>query len=52
MSDENIQLDVQIVHHLLSVVAVTYSMLSGEGQIYTFMVLISEITTPFVNMRW
>ncbi|XP_031505155.1 uncharacterized protein LOC116267526 isoform X1 [Nymphaea colorata] len=41
-----------IVHHLLSVVAVAYSMLSGEGQVYTFMVLISEITTPCVNMRW
>ncbi|XP_015882960.3 uncharacterized protein LOC107418773 [Ziziphus jujuba] len=41
-----------VVHHSLSGIAVAYSMLSGEGQLYTFMVLISEITTPEVNMRW
>eukprot|EP00262_Sarcandra_glabra_P000696 TRINITY_DN10821_c0_g3_i1.p1 TRINITY_DN10821_c0_g3~~TRINITY_DN10821_c0_g3_i1.p1 ORF type:complete len:268 (-),score=27.15 TRINITY_DN10821_c0_g3_i1:357-1160(-) len=41
-----------VVHHLLSVVAVAYSMLSGEGQLYTYMVLISETTTPGINLRW
>ncbi|XP_077253373.1 uncharacterized protein LOC143892549 isoform X2 [Tasmannia lanceolata] len=41
-----------ILHHLLSVVAITYSMLSGEGQLYTYMVLISESTTPGINLRW
>ncbi|XP_010272304.1 PREDICTED: transmembrane protein 56-B-like isoform X2 [Nelumbo nucifera] len=41
-----------VVHHLLSVVAVAYSMLSGEGQLYTYMVLISEMTTPGINLRW
>ncbi|XP_031500824.1 uncharacterized protein LOC116264635 isoform X2 [Nymphaea colorata] len=41
-----------VVHHLLSVVSVAYSMSSGEGQIYTLMVLISEMTTPCVNLRW
>ncbi|ERN14828.1 hypothetical protein AMTR_s00032p00113970 [Amborella trichopoda] len=41
-----------VVHHLLSVVAVAYSLLYRQGQIYTYMVLISEITTPGVNLRW
>ncbi|KAA8537108.1 hypothetical protein F0562_029586 [Nyssa sinensis] len=41
-----------IVHHSLSGVAVAYAMFSGEGQLYTFMVLISEVTTPEINMRW
>lgn len=41
-----------VVHHSLSAVAVAYSMYTGEGQLYTFMVLISEVTTPEINMRW
>ncbi|XVF58460.1 hypothetical protein PTKIN_Ptkin07bG0068700 [Pterospermum kingtungense] len=41
-----------VLHHLLSVAAVAYSMLTGEGQLYTFMVLISETTTAGVNLRW
>ncbi|XP_057502221.1 uncharacterized protein LOC130786023 [Actinidia eriantha] len=41
-----------IVHHSLSAIAVAYAMFTGEGQFYTFMVLISEVTTPEINMRW
>ncbi|CAI9090472.1 OLC1v1025250C2 [Oldenlandia corymbosa var. corymbosa] len=41
-----------IVHHSLSGIAVAYSVFTGEGQLYTFMVLISELTTPEINMRW
>ncbi|CAH9097720.1 unnamed protein product [Cuscuta europaea] len=41
-----------VVHHALSGIAVAYSMFTGEGQLYTFMVLISEITTPEINLRW
>ncbi|KAI4308135.1 hypothetical protein L6164_031239 [Bauhinia variegata] len=41
-----------VIHHLLSLVAVAYAMLSGEGQLYTYMVLISETTTPGINLRW
>ncbi|KAH9747435.1 TLC domain-containing protein [Citrus sinensis] len=41
-----------VVHHSLSGIAVAYSMFSGEGQLYTYMVLISEVTTPEINMRW
>lgn len=41
-----------VIHHSLSGIAVSYSMFSGEGQLYTYMILISEITTPEINIRW
>ncbi|KAG2318423.1 hypothetical protein Bca52824_011636 [Brassica carinata] len=41
-----------ILHHCLSGVAVAYSLFSGEAQLYTYMVLISEVTTPEINLRW
>lgn len=41
-----------VIHHLLSIAAVAYAMLTGEGQVYTYMVLISETTTPSINLRW
>ncbi|KDP33102.1 hypothetical protein JCGZ_13546 [Jatropha curcas] len=41
-----------VIHHSLSAIAVAYSMFSGEGQLYTYMCLISEVTTPEINMRW
>lgn len=41
-----------LVHHLLSLAAVTYAMLTGEGQLYVYMVLLSEATTPGINLRW
>lgn len=41
-----------VIHHSLSLCAVAYAMLTGEGQLYTYMVLISESTTPEINMRW
>ncbi|KAK8943118.1 hypothetical protein KSP39_PZI009154 [Platanthera zijinensis] len=41
-----------VLHHSLSLCAISYAMLTGEGQMYTYMVLISESTTPGINMRW
>ncbi|XP_047939596.1 TLC domain-containing protein 4-B-like isoform X2 [Salvia hispanica] len=41
-----------VVHHLLSLGSVVYAMLTGEAQIYTYMVLMSEATTPSINLRW
>ncbi|XP_010434374.1 PREDICTED: transmembrane protein 56-like [Camelina sativa] len=41
-----------IFHHCLSGTAVAYSLFSGEAQLYTYMVLISELTTPEINLRW
>lgn len=32
--------------------SIIQSLLSGQAQIYILMVLFSEITTPFVNLRW
>ncbi|KAE9461478.1 hypothetical protein C3L33_06595, partial [Rhododendron williamsianum] len=45
-------LEFRIVHHSLAAIAVAYALFTGEGQLYTFMVLISEVTTPEINMRW
>lgn len=41
-----------VVHHLLSAASLAYAMLTGEGQFYTFIVLMSETTTPGINLRW
>ncbi|KAH9308972.1 hypothetical protein KI387_036883, partial [Taxus chinensis] len=41
-----------VLHHVLSMSAIGISLYSGEAQIYVYMILLSEITTPFVNMRW
>jgi hypothetical protein len=42
----------QVFHHILCLVCAVYSMLSGEGQLYAYMFLISETTTPGINLRW
>jgi hypothetical protein len=42
----------QVLHHILSLISIVYSIYSGEGQLYTYMVLISEATTPGINLRW
>ncbi|KAH6836861.1 TRAM protein [Perilla frutescens var. hirtella] len=41
-----------ILHHGLSMFSIIQSLLSGQAQFYIFMVLFTEITTPFVNLRW
>ncbi|RDX94034.1 Transmembrane protein 56-B, partial [Mucuna pruriens] len=41
-----------VLHHVLSMFSIIQSLLSGQGQIYILMVLFSESTTPFVNLRW
>ncbi|KAL3332582.1 hypothetical protein AABB24_032919 [Solanum stoloniferum] len=41
-----------LVHHLLSLVALSYAMLTVEAQFYVYMVLLSEATTPGINLRW
>lgn len=41
-----------ILHHGLSVYSILLSLISGKAQFYILMVLFSEITTPFVNLRW
>ncbi|PIN07969.1 putative protein, contains TBC domain [Handroanthus impetiginosus] len=41
-----------VIHHGLSMYAIIQSLLSGQAQIYILMVLFTESTTPFVNLRW
>ncbi|KAE9596102.1 hypothetical protein Lal_00031215 [Lupinus albus] len=41
-----------VLHHGLSMFSIILSLLSGEVQIYVLMILFSEMTTPFVNLRW
>lgn len=41
-----------LLHHGLSLIAIVLSLISGQVHIYILMVLFSEITTPFVNLRW
>ncbi|XP_021909928.1 transmembrane protein 56 [Carica papaya] len=41
-----------ILHHGLSMFSIFLSVISGQGQMYILMVLFSECTTPFVNLRW
>ncbi|XP_078163726.1 uncharacterized protein LOC144558743 isoform X2 [Carex rostrata] len=41
-----------VVHHLLSLLALAYSVLSREAQLYIYMTLLCETTTPGVNLRW
>ncbi|MBA0679012.1 hypothetical protein Goari_010811 [Gossypium aridum] len=42
----------QVLHHGLSMFSISLSLMSSQGQIYILMVLFSESTTPFVNIRW
>ncbi|KAL2488422.1 Translocation associated membrane protein [Forsythia ovata] len=41
-----------VLHHGLSMYSIILSLLSGQAQIYILMVLFTESTTPFVNLRW
>lgn len=41
-----------IIHHGLSLYSFSLALLSGQAHLYILMVLFTEITTPFVNMRW
>ncbi|OEL19168.1 hypothetical protein BAE44_0019814 [Dichanthelium oligosanthes] len=41
-----------LLHHGLSIYAISLALLSGKGHVYILMVLFTEATTPFVNLRW
>ncbi|XP_030962611.1 TLC domain-containing protein 4-B-like isoform X3 [Quercus lobata] len=41
-----------VLHHGLSMSSILLSLISGQARIYILMVLFSESTTPFVNLRW
>jgi hypothetical protein len=39
-------------HHLAALASVAASALTGQGHAYTLLLLSTESTTPFVNLRW
>lgn len=41
-----------VFHHLLSMSSIFVSLVSGQAQFYILMVLFTESTTPFINLRW
>ncbi|KAL8261932.1 hypothetical protein R6Q59_025981 [Mikania micrantha] len=41
-----------VLHHGLSMIGTLQCIFSGEAHYYIFMVLFTESTTPFVNIRW
>ncbi|CAN6468466.1 unnamed protein product [Victoria cruziana] len=41
-----------ILHHGLSLYSIILALVSGQAHMYILIVLFSEITTPFVNLRW
>ncbi|KAL6853774.1 hypothetical protein ACP4OV_019803 [Aristida adscensionis] len=41
-----------LLHHGLSIYAIGLALLSGKAHFYILMVLFTEVTTPFVNLRW
>ncbi|WOL16194.1 hypothetical protein Cni_G24976 [Canna indica] len=41
-----------VLHHGVSMYSILLALLSGKAHIYILMVLFTEATTPFVNLRW
>ncbi|KAG0463696.1 hypothetical protein HPP92_019765 [Vanilla planifolia] len=41
-----------IMHHGISIYSIILSLINGTAQFYILIILFSEITTPFVNLRW
>lgn len=43
---------VQLLHHLVSMISLMLAVHSGHAHLYLYIVLLSECTTPFINLRW
>lgn len=41
-----------VLHHFLSMSGLIYAVSTGSGQVYAYMILVSETTTPGINLRW
>lgn len=41
-----------LLHHLVSMLALILAVHSGHAHLYLYIVLLSECTTPFINLRW
>jgi hypothetical protein len=41
-----------IAHHMVSMLSLVLAVHSGHAHLYLYTVLLSECTTPFINLRW
>ncbi|KAF3321883.1 Transmembrane protein 56-B [Carex littledalei] len=41
-----------VLHHLLAIFSISLTLTSGKGHVYVHTLLLTEATTPFVNLRW
>lgn len=41
-----------LLHHLVSMISLMLAVHSGHAHLYLYIVLLSECTTPFINLRW
>ncbi|KAJ4751081.1 hypothetical protein LUZ62_085486 [Rhynchospora pubera] len=41
-----------VLHHLLAIFSISLTLTSGKGHLYVHTLLLTEATTPFVNLRW
>uniref|UniRef100_A0A7I4DGW1 TLC domain-containing protein n=1 Tax=Physcomitrium patens TaxID=3218 RepID=A0A7I4DGW1_PHYPA len=46
------QFGLGLLHHLVSMLALILAVHSGHAHLYLYIVLLSECTTPFINLRW
>jgi len=40
------------LHHGISIYSIALALITGEGHVYILMALISECSTPLMNIRW
>ena len=41
-----------IAHHIAATLSIWLAITSHQGHFYTLAMLATEVTTPFVNLRW
>ncbi len=41
-----------LLHHIGSLASVTAAIVTGHGHMHALWMLVTEFTTPFINMRW
>lgn len=41
-----------LLHHLVSMISLILAVHAGHAHMYLYIVLLSECTTPFINLRW
>ena len=41
-----------VAHHIAATLSIWIAITSSQGHFYTLTLLATEVTTPFVNLRW